>query len=264
MRGRTFRVRLTFSSLSVLAVTALAGWWVTRTIVRTQAELVRGRVELERRNRELDAFAGRVAHELRGPLATLGLEATMIDEGTRKTDVPFQHAIDQMENLLDALLQLSRVGAMPSAPVPIESIAPSLTTDLDRLVTGVGGTLAVDLQRATVSCNEALLRRLLWNLAENAVKYRRRDAPLALTIDGRVVHGRYEIRVADNGIGMSGDEAQRAFEPFFRSKHARALPGAGLGLAIVRRIVDASDGTVAVSSVLGHGSTFTVTLPLAA
>jgi signal transduction histidine kinase len=111
-----------------------------------------------------------------------------------------------------------------------------------------------------VRCNPGLLRQLLWNLGENAVKYRRPDAPLSVEVRGRRVGGAYELRLSDNGAGMSPDEVRQAFEPFFRGEGVRDTPGTGLGLSIVKRIVDACGGTISLESALGSGSTFVITL----
>jgi signal transduction histidine kinase len=80
-------------------------------------------------------------------------------------------------------------------------------------------------------------------------------------ISGRPVDDRYDLRVSDNGMGMSKDDAGRVFEPFYRSPSTQDLPGTGLGLSIVKRVVQASGGTLAVETELGQGSTFIVRLP---
>ena len=111
-------------------------------------------------------------------------------------------------------------------------------------------------------CGAGLLRQVLWNLAENGLKYRRRDVAAELEIEGHATEKSYDLRVSDNGIGMSLDEASHIFDPFYRAPRVREVPGTGLGLSIVKRIVHASGGTVAVSSKLGEGSTFIVNFPL--
>jgi signal transduction histidine kinase len=102
----------------------------------------------------------------------------------------------------------------------------------------------------------------MWNLTENAVKYRREGVPPVVEVRGRRVGGRYELRVSDNGRGMDPKEARHAFEPFFRSEEVRDLPGTGLGLSIVQRVVEASGGRVSLQSTPGRGSTFIVNLEL--
>jgi len=100
------------------------------------------------------------------------------------------------------------------------------------------------------------------NLVENAVKYHRPEVAPEVSISGNAVDGRYDLRVSDNGLGMSKEEAAHAFEPFYRSPRTQDRPGTGLGLSIVKRIVEVSGGTVSVASTVGQGSTFSVDLPL--
>jgi signal transduction histidine kinase len=107
-----------------------------------------------------------------------------------------------------------------------------------------------------------LLEDVFTNLGDNAVKYRRPDVPLEVDVRGRVDRNAYIYSVADNGLGMTHEDARHAFEPFFRAPGSRDLPGTGLGLSIVRRIVELHGGAVSVDSEVGTGTTFTVRLPL--
>ena len=111
-------------------------------------------------------------------------------------------------------------------------------------------------------CNEGLLRQVLWNIGENAVKYRRTEVMLEIDVEGRIVGHNYQFRISDNGSGMSPEVVRHAFEPFFRAQEARATPGTGLGLSIVKRVIDVSGGTVSVTSEVGKGTTFVIGLPL--
>jgi len=103
----------------------------------------------------------------------------------------------------------------------------------------------------------------MWNLGENAVKYRRDGVQLNVEIRGRILLHIYQLSVSDNGMGLSPSEAQHVFEAFFRGQDVRSTPGTGLGLSIVKRAVEASGGSVSIDSTLGQGTTFKVHLPLA-
>jgi signal transduction histidine kinase len=251
----------------ILATVLVAGMWLTRTVVRVQHAMESLNGELENRNRELDAFGGRIAHDLRGPLNTVSLSAELIDLGKPESatamTAAIRRAVGQIARLIDDLLALSRAGAMPRTAGRIELVASALREDLGRLVADAHGELHVDLEPAQVVCTEGLLRQALWNLGENAIKYRRPDVAPELEVAGRATPDHYTIRVSDNGVGMSADDARRAFEPFFRSAKTSSIAGTGLGLAIVRRIVEASGGRVSVDSTLGGGTTFVITLLLA-
>jgi signal transduction histidine kinase len=257
-------LRIAFTS-AILALVVVGGVWMTSTIVRAQEHLVATNLELADKNRELDAFAGRVAHDLRGPLATLSLATSLLDHvpEARKRTATLSRGIAQISNLIEDLLLLSRAGALAGATTRIEPVAATLHDDLLRLIGQAGGTLTIALGPAAVTCSEGLLRQVLWNLGENAVKYRRLDVAPALAIVGKIEGDRYSIRVSDNGLGMSAEDARRAFEPFYRSRATSTLQGTGLGLAIVRRVVEASGGKILVDSTPGQGSTFVMWLPLA-
>ncbi|HTR54698.1 MAG TPA: ATP-binding protein [Kofleriaceae bacterium] len=262
---RAMVVRLAVTAIVLLTV-VVVGFWLTRAVIRGQRQLVEFNAALENRNRELDAFAGRVAHDLRGPLSTIGLAASMLAERAAEpvaTTAIIERGVTQIANLIEDLLALSRIGSMPMAFAEVAPVARTLTAELEPLVTRVSGTLTVDLEPAEVACGEGLLRQALWNLGENAVKYRRVGVALVLELRGRIEGDRYVIRVSDNASGMSEEDARHAFEPFFRSDRTRSVPGTGLGLAIVRRIVEASGGNASLSSKLGDGTTFVLALPLA-
>lgn len=251
---------------AVLVITLVVGLRLARVISRTERQLGQRTIDLENKNRELDAFAGRVAHDLRGPLNTINLVASMIGERVpdeAATIAIMRRGIAQMTNLVSDLLGLSRAGSIAGAVAQTEPVAASIEADLGPLVNGAGGELRIELAPAAVQCSEGLLRQVLWNLGENAYKYRRPEVPVAIAIAGRCTDAAYEIEVSDNGPGMSDDDARRVFEPFFRGDRTRAIAGTGLGLAIVWRIVEASGGAVSVESQPGRGTMFKVRLPLA-
>jgi signal transduction histidine kinase len=134
--------------------------------------------------------------------------------------------------------------------------------DLGARLEAEGARLRLSVEPAKVRCAEGLLRLALSNLVDNALKYHRADVPAEIEIKGHGTGQAYDLRVSDNGVGMSYDEARQAFDPFFRALRVREKPGTGLGLSIVRRVIEASGGTVGIDSELGHGTTFVIDLPL--
>jgi signal transduction histidine kinase len=263
------RRSLAFLGLMTLSGTLLAlgaAAYLTHLSKRRNAEISQWADILERRNRELDAFAGRVAHDLRGPLTTISFSASQLAERAPReggTSDVMRRAVARMERLIQDLLTLSRIDAQTALDsVPASSIAAAVEEDLASSVREVGGNLWIDVEPARIRCGEGLLRQALWNLGENAVKYRRLDIPLGVEFQGRDAGGVYEFRVSDNGSGMSPEEARRAFEPFFRGERAHGTPGTGLGLSIVRRVVEANGGKITLESQPGQGTTFILTLPL--
>jgi signal transduction histidine kinase len=255
------------TALGGSALALLAAIWVTGVIRRRDEEIAHGSELLETRVRELDAFAGRVAHDLRGPLTTISLAAARLAQSTPQeagTSDVLRRGVTRMETLIEDLLTLSRIGAEPSgATAEVEAVAAAVEDEIARLVAPIQGTMRVDVEPASVRCGDGLLRQVLWNLCENAVKYRRPEVPVEIDVRGRVSGRRYELRVSDNASGMSGDDVRQAFEPFYRGDGVRAIPGTGLGLSIVRRVIEASGGTIAIESSVGKGTTFVMRVPLA-
>jgi signal transduction histidine kinase len=253
-------------TLSGTLLSLFAAGWVTRLIRRRDEQIAADALALEANNRELDAFAGRVAHDLRGPLSAIGLAAAKLRAYAPEGDTPaevLRRNIARMDAMIRDLLMLSRINAEVLAGVAHTTTAVlSIEEELLPKVRSVNGVLRVDLEPAELYCNETFLRQMLWNLGQNAVKYRRSEVPLEIDIRGRRFAHRYELRVSDNGSGMSPEDVRHAFEPFFRSPRVRATPGTGLGLSIVKRVVEASGGTVSINSEVNKGTTFVIHLPL--
>jgi signal transduction histidine kinase len=222
---------------------------------------------LEERKRELDAFAGRVAHDLRGPLTSINLAAAQMAQNAyvgERGPAVLRRGVYQMEAIIKNLLTLSRISSRTiAATCEAAVVVASVEEDLRPRVEEAGGTLRVDVQPAMIACTDGLLRQALWNLTENSVKFRRLEVPLEIEIRGRFAQDKYEFVVADNGAGMSLKETRQAFEPFFRGERAHSIPGAGLGLSIVQRVVEACGGAVSVESTVGEGTTFKIKLPVA-
>ncbi|MBS2027618.1 MAG: MCP four helix bundle domain-containing protein [Deltaproteobacteria bacterium] len=266
LEGDAMTQRLTLAALTALVALA-SGFSVARRIERKEEERRQFAEALVVRNRELDAFAGRVAHDLRGPLSVVSMAATKL-EGERPADsgifALLRRGVGRMEALIADLLALSRVDAQtPKGVAQVADVVDAVRVDLAPSIQTVKGRLEVDVEPAAVGCSDGLLRQVLWNLGENAVKYRRVEVPLEMAIKGRVHGRRYRLWVQDNGTGMSPAEARQVFEPLFRAEGVQSLPGTGLGLSIVKRIVEAAGGSVGVDAAAGRGSTFWVELPLA-
>ena len=100
------------------------------------------------------------------------------------------------------------------------------------------------------------------NLLENAVKYTPRGGRVEVTVEENGLYAR--VRIKDNGFGMKPEEKNKIFDEFYRAKNGLTarIPGTGLGLSLVKRLLDLQDGTVSVSSEYGKGSEFTVCIPL--
>jgi signal transduction histidine kinase len=249
-----------------IVFTIAIGIWVMRLLARAETQRNAALRVLEERTKELDAFAARVAHDLRAPLTSLSVsvDLSMRKPGDANASARIHNGVVRMNSIIEDLLQLSRIGGAKIADVcdPQPAIADAEERFADPIAKQ-GGTLHVDAAAAHIRCREGLFRQLVSNLTENALKYRRSEVAPQIDLSGRVVGSDYELRVSDNGIGMSANEARQAFDPLFRAHRRREVPGTGLGLSIVKRIVEACGGSASVDSKLGEGTTFLIRLPLA-
>ena len=261
---RRLMITLLVAGLLAIAGIVAVGAWAELRVADREEEAARGARMLEDRNRELDAFAGRVAHDIRNPLMVIHLAADQLSElvpkDARAAEL-LRRGVCRMETLVDDLLTLARVEGQVRGSCDPATVAAQIQEDFATRLDGVNGKLRVTVNHAAVSCSEGLLRQALTNLTENAIKYHRPEATPEVEISGGAVDGRYDLRVSDNGLGMSAEDAGRVFEPFYRSPRTQDLPGTGLGLSIVNRVVQASGGTLSVETELGRGSTFIVRLP---
>src|SRR5688572_5265883 len=174
--------------------------------------------------------------------------------------------LDRLARLIDQILTLARAESgqirLTFAPVDVGELAASLVEQLEP----VAQARTIDLRcerNGTVLVNgdAGWLQRLLLNLLDNAIKFTREGGKVVLRVSREA--GRARIDVHDTGIGMSAEVTPHVFERFFQADPARSSvdDGAGVGLSLVKWIVDRHEGTIAVHSRVGEGSTFTVRLP---
>jgi signal transduction histidine kinase len=249
--------------------------------LRRQRQLVRMHLaEVGERNRELEAFAGRVAHDLRGPLAPLGLcTELLVMPGA---DVPavagrIRHAAHRMSGLIDDLLALSVAGTLPPGRGNVAAAVHEVLDDLRADLRDADVKLSVG--DCTAACTSGVLAQLVRNLITNAIKYRGADRRLRIEIDANpraddaaappACHATrcsrdtplIELSVTDNGVGMTREAVAHAFDPFYRASTTQGIPGHGLGLAIVKRTLDAMGGDCHLVSTPNQGTRITLHLP---
>jgi signal transduction histidine kinase len=251
--------------ISVLATVGLIAGWLLRVLAR-QRRLVLERVRLlDEKNAELEAFAGRAAHDLRSPLnpirgyADLLLETPGLSETAATMVQRIRRSVDRMARVVDDMLALSVSGRPPEG-------RSNSTLAIQRILEEMGPELAdvevvTRLEAGIVACAEGVLFQILRNLIGNAIKFRARTRPLRIAITTRDAGDRVELCVEDNGVGMDGESAKQAFAPFFRGTPDREVPGHGLGLAIVERTTRALGGSCDLSSVPDHSTRIVVRLP---
>ncbi len=219
-------------------------------------------------NRELDAFAGRAAHDLRSPMnpirgySDLLLESPGLSDDAKKMARRIRTSVDRMAKVVDDMLALSTAGRPHPGACSTPEIVAAVVEELGPELHGV--ELTTEVAPSKIACSGGLLNQLLRNLIGNAIKYRADSRPLKVKVSTRSVEPMIELVVEDNGQGMDAETAAHAFEPMFRGRPDLETPGHGLGLAIVERIVRASGGTCSVSSALDQGTRIAIQLPRAA
>jgi signal transduction histidine kinase len=221
---------------------------------------------LAERRRELEAFAERVAHDLRGPLSPLRGYSDLLSDGdspeVREIAVRVRRAADRMGGIIDELLALSMHGELLAGQGRVAEVAREILDELSPELAEADVTLAVG--DARVACSPGVLGQVLRNLLSNAVKYRAQARRLAVRIeaDRDDARGLVAIAVGDNGVGMDAHAVRHAFEPLYRAPGA-SRPGHGLGLSIVKRTVESAGGTVELTSLPSAGTRVVVRLPAA-
>jgi heavy metal sensor kinase len=222
-------------------------------------------------------FVTDASHELRTPTAVVRTEADITLSRAHRDESEYRESIGVMQDaarrltrIVDDLFLLSRADSghlvTRRSPIYLED----LVHDATRAVTGVAHQRGVelrvhDLPEAPFEGDADLLGRLLLNLLDNAIKYSPQGSQVDVALSRR--NGHYELRVADTGPGIPVEAQDRVFERFFRVDTARsraetsATSGAGLGLAIARRIAEVHDGSVTLAESRPGHTEFLVTLP---
>lgn len=219
--------------------------------------------ELEAAVAELESLSYSISHDLRAPLrAIISTSSFLLDEfGAELPDeVQFElkrqaKAGRRLSSLIDGLLEFGRLGRreLYREPVNLTQIAHEIMDEVSRVYPS--GSVEFDIADDLIAEGDsAMLRRLLQNLIENAVKFSQPHSRVEL---GRIGDAFY---VRDNGIGFEPQYKQRIFRPFERLHRDEDYPGTGIGLANVKRIVERHEGSVWVESELGSGATFFFTL----
>ncbi len=233
--------------------------------------------ELQTRNRELQEFAFVASHDLQEPLRKVTTFAGLLAEeygdkldGSAKMYMDrMQDAARRMSNLITDLLAFSRVmtRGKPFKQVHLRSVLDGVLQDLEVAIERTGGRIEVGML-CTVEADPLQMRQLLQNLIGNALKFHHPDVPPVVQVsasmggsDGETSEQICTLTVRDNGIGFDAKYAERIFTPFQRLHGKSRYEGTGIGLAIVRRIVERHRGSISATSEPGSGSVFTVLLP---
>ena len=260
----TERRRLFWGGLATMGALVLAaGYAIVRSVTR---ELKVARLQGE--------FVSAVSHEFRTPLASLCHLSELLVEGRVPSDLrrqeyyqALQRESERLHRLVESILDFRRMEVDAheyqleglDAPTLIRGVAEEFAQEVQERDYAVEIQVEESLPR--IRADREALRRAIWNLLDNAVKYSPDCKTIA--IQANCVDDRVAIRVCDHGLGIACKEQEQIFEKFFRASSAKAagVRGTGLGLAMVQHIVAAHGGQLQVESRPGAGSTFTILLP---
>lgn len=268
-----FRKKGAFSLVAIEFLEVIAGY-IGAVMMRKQAEeaLLQRTRELEERSAELVRFNYTVSHDLKSPLVTvqsflgfLELDLAAKDVERIGKDIDYiRSAAKRMGQLLDELLEISQVGrgSTSAVEVPFQNIAQEVLSLLAGPIVADGVTIKVDETDIVLVGDRMRLLEIWQNLVENAVKYMG-DQPQPLVTIGSEKQGDEVIFfVRDNGIGIDPRYTEKVFDLF--EQLDKKVEGSGLGLALVKRIVELYNGRIWVESAgEGQGSCFRFTLPAA-
>jgi signal transduction histidine kinase len=217
------------------------------------------------------AFLAGVAHDLKNPLSTLKLASTNCARNRSVTDATMKRSLelidrqaDRLDRMLSDLLDAASIEAGHLALRTEDHDVCALVANVVHAVktTAPRHTFELELpsEPIRIACDSLRIEQVVTNLLSNAVKYSPRGGPIAVRVELR--GATVAIAVADRGIGLTRDQIRDAFLPFRRFGSLRGqVPGAGIGLSVVRRIVDAHGGEIHVTSEPERGATFEVALP---
>jgi signal transduction histidine kinase len=239
-----------------------------------QEQLERVAAQLQASNRELQQFASVASHDLQEPLRKIVVFGDRLRQkfggelGDQGNDyiARMMNAAGRMQTLIDDLLEFSRVvtRARPFVAVDLAEVVREVLGDLEVLIESKGAVVDVG-SLPTIQADPTQLRQVFQNLIANAMKFQGDGAVphVVIRADPATCQGLagWKLTVRDNGIGFEQAHAERIFAPFQRLHGRSEFGGSGIGLAIVRRIVERHNGTIVAEGNPGHGAVFTILLP---
>ncbi|NVJ19663.1 hypothetical protein HUW62_00215 [Myxococcus sp. AM011] len=231
------------------------------------AEVQALREALQRNNADLEQFAYVASHDLKAPLRGISNLAQWLEEDltpqlgaeSRRQFGLLRGRVRRLETLLEGLLEYSRATRWRHAPEPVD-VGALLQALMAQLTAGSPARLDLGPAMPILTTERLPLQQVLMNLLSNAAKHARRD-DLRVRVEVVDVRGVPQFRVTDNGQGIASQHHEKIWSPFQTLVARDQVEGAGMGLCVVKRIVESRGGQVGVVSDLGHGATFHFTWP---
>ncbi len=291
---------LTKNNIDTEVLLRTIGHAIERSKLRLQLETTIQQLEvysdkLKQSNKELETFAYVASHDLQEPLRTIiaftekieHRSSSQLDDSSKDYFARIKRSTMRMQSLLDDLLDYSRVSfqKLNFQKIDLRKVFNQTILDLEKTISDTGSSIYVlgeegakfvlsengvinqkFMEQAVfdfyVTADETQMRRLFQNLITNAIKFRKKDTKPILHIS--MIKDKQErvVSIQDNGIGFEEEYKEKIFQQFQRLHDRSEYEGTGMGLAIVKKIVETNSGTIDVSSKPGEGSCFTVRLKL--
>jgi len=245
---------------------------VSRSHHHLETQVAQRTKALEGTNAELESFSYSVSHDLRAPLRAIhGFSRILLEDHNAKLDPEAQRllgVIDQntrrMGQLIDDLLAFSRLGRtdLSTGPIDMKELAKTVADEIRRNDNGRQGSLEIRIDVLPAARGDrGLLRQVMTNLLQNAAKFTRDRPSAQIEVGSQADSGQTVYFVKDNGAGFDARYADKLFGVFQRLHSTEQFDGTGVGLAIVKRIVQRHGGRVWAEGALNQGATFFFTLP---
>lgn len=223
-------------------------------------------------------FINNMTHEFKTPISTISLASQMLTDGTvTKSPQMLQHITSiindetkrlrfQVEKVLQISLFDQQKATMKMCELNVDDLLTGVVNTFALKVEKNGGTIVTqfEAQDAMIFADEMHITNVVFNLMDNAVKYKRDDDALRLTIHTWNDHGKFCLSIQDNGIGIKKENLKRVFDRFYRvhTGNLHNVKGFGLGLAYVKKVIQDHHGSIRAESELGVGTKFIIVLPL--
>jgi len=239
---------------------------------RSKAQQAQERLsqQLQAQVSELEAFSYGIAHDLRSPLVSIEgfsrlLRDDMLNQDAERIQEDIrllESGVRKMQEFLNSTLEYSRSGQLIKRikNVSFGKIVNEVITEFNGQISSIGATVSLAKTFPKICVDRSRIKQVLTNLVQNSIKYRDKTVPLKIEIGHRLSEGETIFFVRDNGLGMDASEAEKLFDLFYRG--TADGEGSGIGLAIVKKIIEAHKGRIWVQQgQSGKGTTICFTLP---
>ncbi|RDV14415.1 PAS domain S-box protein [Pontibacter diazotrophicus] len=238
-----------------------------KELIITNEELSEKNTELQRINNDLDNFVYTASHDLKSPIANMEGLATLLrdilqgnlkHEDMQVLDM-LQQAVNKLKGTIADLTEITKVQKELQSevePLSFENMLQDITTDIDKLIKEADATISTDLEVKNILYARKNLRSIIYNLVSNAIKYKSPERAPEVRITTYQQAGYIVLEVKDNGLGIKKEQQHKLFT-MFKRLHSH-VEGTGIGLYIVKRIIENNGGFIKVESEVGKGTTFKV------